>query len=530
MMPARKKEAKSQEKQEKEKSQRGQAKKKTQAKKKEKVGAKAKGQKKAEARKTQRKENTESMKRAATRIPKVETQIEGLDDILQGGFPAGKTTIVAGGPGTGKTLLGLEFVYRGAVSGAPGIFLAFEETAGDMRQNALTFGWDLLPLEEAGKLFLMEGHIDPHVLLSGDYTLKGLLAIIEGKAKQMGAQRIAIDALDVLMRFFDDSKREQNEIFALQNWLEAQGMTGVFTTKKEMNASSRHDFLDFMADCVIHLDQRIEAQVTTRRLRVIKYRGSGYGANEYPFLISEDGLHFEPISDTELHYEPGLRRISSGHPTLDGILGGGYQEGTCILISGLTGTGKTCMGSTFLRSVCEQGQKALCVNYEESLQAMVAGMLSLGIDLRPAIESDNLEVMTIMSEAMGIEQHLYRILTAIRRFQPRHLVMDAISALKRIAGEKAAFDFVMRLVDACRKEGLTTVLVNQARGASEDHEFSGIGISSIIDTVITLHYKDTGEEIGRCLVVRKSRGSRHSNKYHDYLLTDQGIRIEVDLA
>lgn len=474
-----------------------------------------------------RKKNAQSTKKTKTGIPKIATQIDGLDNILHGGVPAGRTTLVGGGPGTGKSMLGLEFIYRGAMSGNPGIFLTFEETAESIHRNVATFGWDLFSLEQTGALFLLEGEVKPQVLFSGDYNINGLLAIIEGKAQEMGARRMVIDAMDILMRFFDDPGQQQNEIFALHKWLKDRRMTTVLTTKKDTDTSSRHSYLDFMADCVINLNQRVSKQVTTKRLQVIKYRGSGYDQNEYPFFISDDGLHFNSISNVQMHYVPGSERISSGHPSLDVILGGGYQRGTSILISGLTGTGKTSLACTFARSAYEKDQKVLYVNYEESRDGMVAGMLSIGIDLGPAIKHSALRVISMMPESLGIEAQLFRVISAVKRFEPEHLIVDAISAVKRIAGETAAFDFLLRLVNACRNKGITVFLVNQSRGPYECHEFSGIGISSIIDTIITLHYKDTGNEISRFLLIRKSRGTKHSNKYHDYVLTDNGIQFDM---
>lgn len=472
-------------------------------------------------------------KRSSTKkapgIPKTATQIEGLDEILHGGLPEGRTTLVSGGPGTGKTLLGLEFLYHGALSGDPGIFISFEESAERIRQNTQSFGWNLKSLEKAEKLFLMNGEVQPDAIVSGDFNLRGLLAIIEGKAGAMGAHRIVIDALDVLLRAFNDPNREQQHVLALHKWLTKQGLTAMLTSKnlKAEDISYASDYLDFMADCVIYLDQRITEQVSTKRVQVIKYRGSGYGSNEYPFLITDRGMFFDPISEMHLHYESSSRRISSGNPSLDEILGGGYRSGTCILISGATGTGKTSIASTFAHCACENGQKVLYVNFEESSDGMLAGMLSIGIDLRPAIRNESLRIMPVMPESKGIEQHLHEVITMIRNFQPEHFVVDAISACKRIAGEKASFDFIMRLIHFCKKSGITMILINQARNSSEPHEISGIGVSSIIDTIITLNYRDTGNETGRILQVMKSRGSKHSNKYHNYLLTDDGIKFHT---
>ncbi|MFW6147229.1 MAG: circadian clock protein KaiC [Thermodesulfobacteriota bacterium] len=461
-------------------------------------------------------------------IPKIPTQIEGLDDILHGGIPAQRTTLISGGPGTGKSVLGLESLYRRALGGNPGIFLSFEETGESIRQNAMSLGWDLSALEQLGNLFLMEAQVEPHVILSGAFNLMGLLAIIEGKAKEMDADMIVIDALDILMRFFDDPKQQQNEVFALHQWLKDQRMTAVLTAKnsKDTNMAYQYSYLDFMADCVLYLDHRVSEQVTTKRLQVIKYRGSGYEGNEYPFLISDAGIHLSPVSDIEMHYESGSQRISSGNKSLDAILGGGYLIGSCILISGVTGTGKTSIACTFARSACDEGQKVLYINYEEPSDGMVAGMLSLGIDLRPAINSSTLRVMSVMPESMGIEEHLFHILTAINHFQPRHVVMDAISASSRIAGEKAAFDFLIRLIDFCKHKGITVFLINQATDPHGYQEISGIGISSIIDTILTPGFRDSGNELSRILLVRKSRATKHSTKYHDFFLTDQGIQID----
>ena len=461
-------------------------------------------------------------------IQKIATQIEGLDDILHGGLPAGRVTLIGGGPGTGKTVFGLEFLYRSALSGHPGIFISFEETAEGIRRNMASLGWDLAALEKSGKIVLIDGQPDPESAVSGQFNLKGLLSIIEGKARQMRADRLVIDALDILTRIYDDPGREQRQILALHNWLTQRGMTAVLTTKniKETDGSRPYDYLDFMADCVINLDQRVVDQVKTKRIQIIKYRGSDFGSNEYPFLIADTGIYVNAVSDMLLQYELSSQRISSGHPFLDEILGGGYKEATCILISGATGTGKTSMASTFAQSACANGQKLLYFNFEESQASLVYGMLELGIDLRPAIDGASLWVKSVMPESRGIEEHLYDKIKAIKSFQPQHVVVDAISACKRIAGQKAAFDFIMRLIHFCKERGITVFVINQAKNAREDHELSGIGISSIIDTIVTLHYQDVEEETQRFLHVKKSRGSKHSHRYHPFFLTETGIQFD----
>jgi circadian clock protein KaiC len=465
----------------------------------------------------------------STPLPKIATHIEGLDRILNGGIPAERVTLISGGPGTGKSMIGLEFLYRSAASGHPCIFLTFEETRKCVIRNALTMGWDLEALETNGMLFIMESRIDPDPQISGEFNLEALRAVLEGKMRAMKAERIVIDALDMIMRVFEDESRRQNEFFALNKWLKERKITAILTIKNSKNKKfANYSFLDFMADCVIALDHRILKQVTTKKLLVTKYRGSDYLENEHPFFIATGGIHFHPVADMDMHYASEGKRISSGHPYLDAILDGGYKTGTCILVSGSTGTGKTTIASMFANSVCGQKQKVLYINYEEAQKSMVSGMLSLGIDLRPALDNSLLRIMAVMPESMGIEKHLFVVTHAIKQHNPRHLVIDAISASKRIAGKAAAFDFIMRIVDACKRAGITAFLVNQSETLADFSDFSGMGVSSIVDTIINLEYQDTGTELRRRMMVIKSRGANHSHRYHEYQLTGQGLRIPAD--
>ncbi len=474
-------------------------------------------------------EVVESTSAVSTAIPKIATHIEGLDRILHGGIPAERVTLISGGPGTGKSMIGLEFIYRSAASGHPCIFLTFEETRECVIRNARTMGWDLEALENKGMLFIMESRIDPDLQISGEFNLEALRAVLEGKMRAMDAQRIVIDALDMLMRVFEEEKRRQNEFFALNKWLKERKITAVLTAKStKSRISAHHSYLDFMADCVIALDQRVFKQVNTKKLLVTKYRGSDYLENEHPFFVAPGGIHFHPVADMDMHYELDETRVSSGHPSLDAILGGGYKTGTCILVSGSTGTGKTTMASMFAHSVCDQNQKVLYINYEEAQKSLISGMLSVGIDLWPSLDGEMLQVMPVMPESMGIEKHLFVVTRAIQNHKPRHLVVDAISACKRIAGQEAAFDFVMRIVDACKRAGITAFLINQVENSGNFSDFSGLGVSSIVDTIVSLEFKDTGTELRRRMMVIKSRGANHSHRYHEYQLTGQGLHIPAD--
>ncbi len=460
-------------------------------------------------------------------ITKTTTGIRGLDDILHGGLPSGRVTLVAGGPGTGKSMLGLEFLYRSAVEGDPGIFLTFEESAESIRENVASLGWDFAALEESGRLLLVDWVPDPGIAVSGDFNLSGLLSIVEGKARDMKTDRIVIDAIDVLMRVFHDPALIEKQLIMLHTWLSNRRMTSIMTSKslKDSDSSSQYGFLDFLADCVIYLDQRIRDQVNTKHIQIVKYRGSGYGSNEYPFLITPSGMFFDPISDMDLNYTFSGRRISSGNDTLDEILGGGYQKGSCILISGDTGAGKTSIATTFAAAACERGEKVLYFTFEESRDGLVSAAGSVGIDLQPALDKNLLSIVSSVPESMGIEEHLYYKTQTIEQFRPDHITVDAISACRRIAGESTSFDFIMRLIHFCRKRGITILLINQARESNDDREISGIGISSIIDTVMCLGYQRDGDREKRVFHIRKFRGSKHTNGYHDFALTDSGIRL-----
>lgn len=472
---------------------------------------------------------------AENQIPtlgKCPTRIEGLDQILKGGFPLGRTTLVIGGPGSGKSLFGLEFLYRAALEGEPGIFISFEERARDLRINSSTLGWDLAPLEQDGKLFLFEVRIDPKAIVTGEFGIQSFLAILDHKIKTMGAKRVAIDAIDVLMRLINDERREQNELLALHQWLLEHEVTALLTVKAPRAAdNTRHyEFLDYMADCVIQLDNRMLGQLSTRRLRVVKYRGSGFGSNEYPFVIDPPGITLLPVSEFSLSHQPLGDRVPTGLATLDDIISGGFRRASSILFTGSTGTGKTTLCSAFTKTACARGERVLYLNFEESEAALVSAMLSSGTDLSPALASGALRVLTAMPEAMGAEQHLVRALVAIRQMRPTCVVLESASACKRMGTEQAAFEYLMRMINTCKEMGITIVTTNQTAGLHNLDEISGIGISSLIDTVIQLRLVDDSGALLRQLLVMKSRGSRHSHHYHDFLITDRGIDIQRKAA
>ena len=455
------------------------------------------------------------------------TGIAGLDLVLGGGLPAGRMTLLSGGPGSGKSMMGLQCLLHGAGAGQPGILVMFEERAVAVRQNAWSRGWDLTRLEKKNKLYLMDARLDPQAVISGEFSIKGILAILEHRIKAMRAKLIFIDAVDALLHLYDSPMRERHELYALHEWLLDRGLTAIMSVKAvpQEEAPSRYAFLDFMADCVIHVDQRVSAQITTRRLRVIKYRGSGYGRNEYPFIINDDGINIIPITSNVLQHRPPGPKVSSGQARLDDVLAGGYKEGTSILIAGTAGVGKTTLACVFTRAACLRGERVLYLNFEESAESLVSNMLSPGLALHPLIKTGTLVVRSYLPEAMGVEEHLLHALKDLDEFQPKHVVVDAISACKRMGSEQAAFEYLMRLLNVCKERGITCIYINQTSGLEISQEISGIGVSSIIDTIVLLRQFPIGGAMTRQLIVMKSRGSKHSEQFHEFRITDRGIDL-----
>ncbi len=462
-------------------------------------------------------------------LPKLATGVEGLDSILEGGLPQARTTLVVGEAGSGKTVLALEMLYRGAMSGQPGVLISFEETGEAIRGNAFSMGWDLAALEAKGLLAVIRPKIDYNAIFAGEFSIKGLLAILSGQAKKISASVVVIDAVDVLMCLFNDPLRQRNELYSLHEWLMQSGLTAVLTAKSGQDTGLARDFtfMEFMADCVIQATQRVDTQVSTRRLRVLKYRGSAYGSNEYPFVITPRGIVIVPVSDAELAHRPLGAPVSAGQSELDAVLGGGYCRGASVLIAGPTGSGKTTLACTFAQAACRRQERTLYVSFEESREALTGAMLSPGIDLRPLLEDGSLEILTAMPEALGAEHHLLRIFQRIDDFEPEHLVVDAISAARRIGSEQAAFDFLIRLLNRCKERGITCIYVNQTGGAVSMEVLSGIGISSLIDAIVMLGFVRSGCEMERTLLVLKSRGRNHSNKFHKFSISSKGVALKT---
>lgn len=458
---------------------------------------------------------------------KIPTRIEGLDKVLHGGLPSGRLTIINGGPGSGKTVLSLELLVRRTEAGESSVFVSFEETSEAMRRNAMAMGWDLKSIEEEGNLALINPEIDYNAASSGEFSIEGLCAILEGQAKRIGAKLIVIDAVDMLMHLFDDHTRVRNQLIYLHRWFSEQNLTAVMTVKSTRNDKQNYEYLDFMADCVINMDQRVENQVTTRRIRVMKYRGSGFASRENPFVISEDGIVVMPLTSLDMVQQSTGEFVSTEDKKLDSIFGGGFRKGSSILISGPSGSGKTTLAFTMTNAAVRRKEKVLYLSLEQSEQALVSEMISVGFDLKSLIEDGTLRITSVMPESLGMEEHLYRIIQEVEEFEPQHLVLDAISATHRIGSSQAAMEFLVRLYHATKKRGITCIFTNQTfASVIEELEISGQGISSLVDSAILLNYFRDKDRIGRTLLVLKSRGTHHSDKYNEFRITDSGIIIE----
>ena len=460
-----------------------------------------------------------------TPLAKVGTGVDGFDEVLNGGYPAGRTTMLKGGPGAGKTLFAIQFLLQGALKGKPGIFVTFEESVEDIRINAMTLGWDLPALEEKGLLFLYHAKLNTAALTTGPFSLKALIAILDGKSKAMGAQQLVIDAIDILMRRFEDSARARDELSSLHDWLDEKKITTLLSIKSNEDPEmfARFSFLDYMADCVVKLDHRVFDQISTRRLRVLKYRGSAFGTNEYPYVISDTGISLVPIASANLAHKPLGAYQSTGNKELDGALNGGYRRNSCILISGSSGAGKTTIACTFVQAACARGEKALYISYEESPEALESAVRSAGIKLKPALHAGNLKIISRLPEIMGSDEHLFQDLKTIKSFQPDHVVIDAISACNRMGSGKAPFDYLMRMVNACKERGITCLLTNQVQGSLFGEDSSVMTFSSLVDTLIQFQFETDQDELHRSLLVLKTRGGKHSPRVHNLIITDHGF-------
>jgi len=461
-------------------------------------------------------------------LEKTPTGINGLDDITDGGLPKGRPTLVCGSAGSGKTLMAMEFLVKGAKRyDEPGVFMAFEETEEELAKNFASLGFDLDDLEANNKLIIDYVYIDKsEIEETGEYDLEGLFIRLGLAIDSIGAKRVVLDTLEVLFSGFQNEAILRSELRRLFRWLKNKGVTAIVTGERAESSLTRYGLEEYVADCVILLDNRMEEQIATRRLRIIKYRGSKHGTNEYPFLVEEDGISVLPITSLGLKHEASPERISTGIERLDTMLGGkGYYRGTTVLISGTAGTGKTSFAAEFARTTCEQGGRCLYFAFEKSPSQIIRNMNSIGIDFQPYIDSSLMQISASRPMAYGLEMHLIAMFRLIDRFEPITVIIDPISNMTNVGTQTDVKFMLTRLIDYLKFKNITAVCTSLVEHENTEG-MNAQGISSLMDTWINLRFFENNGERNRGISVIKSRGMPHSNQIREYLVTDHGIEIQ----
>jgi circadian clock protein KaiC len=469
----------------------------------------------------------EARREVAPTLPKVPTGITGFDEITGGGLPRGRPTLVCGSAGCGKTLFAMEFLVRGATQfGEPGVFMAFEETGEDLAQNVRSLGFDLVELAAQDKLVVDYVHIErSEIEETGEYDLEGLFLRLGHAIDSIGAKRVVLDTIEALFGGMSNETILRAELRRLFRWLKDRGVTTVITGERGGGQLTRQGLEEYVSDCVILLDHRVTDQLSTRRLRVVKYRGTVHGTNEYPFLIDETGISVLPITSVGLRHSAGTERISSGIPELDRMLGGkGYYRGSSILVSGTAGAGKTSFAAHLVEAACRRGERCLYFAFEESAQQFVRNMRSIGLDLQPHIDAGLLRFEASRPTLHGLESHLVSIHKAVSEVAPQLVVIDPISTFIASGSDHEVSAMLMRLVDFLKAQGITAFFTSLTSGGTAT-ERTEVEVSSLIDTWLLLRDIELGGERNRGLYVLKSRGMEHSHQIREFLLTSQGARL-----
>jgi circadian clock protein KaiC len=460
-------------------------------------------------------------------LPKAPTGIQGLDEITEGGLPQGRPTLVCGSAGCGKTLLAMEFLVRGAtLYDEPGVFMAFEESAEELTQNVRSLGFDLDELAAQNKLSIDFVRVErSEIEETGDYDLEGLFVRLGHAIDTIGAKRVVLDTIETLFGGLSNASILRAELRRLFRWLKNKGVTAIITGERGDKQLTRQGLEEYVSDCVILLDHRVIDQVSTRRLRVVKYRGTAHGTNEYPFLIDEDGITVLPITSLRLEHQASSERISSGVERLDEMLGGqGFYRGTTVLVSGTAGAGKSSLAAHFANAACARGERCLYFAFEESPSQIIRNMRSIGLDLARWVDRGLLQFHAIRSSIHGLEMHLSSFHKLLRQFEPNVIVVDPIGSLTQAGNSRDATAMLTRLIDFLKVQNVTAFLTSLTRG-DEYLEGTDTEISSIVDTWLLLRDIELGGERNRAMYVLKSRGMAHSNQIREFLLTDRGIEL-----
>jgi len=460
-------------------------------------------------------------------VGKSPTGIHGLDEVTRGGLPQGRPTLLCGSAGCGKTLFGMTFLYNGAVQyDEPGVFIAFEEQPEDLIKNVGSLSYDIQKLIAEKKLAIDHVEIErSKIAESGEYDLEGLFIRLGFAIDQIGAKRVVVDTIEALFSGLDDEQLLRSELRRLFEWLKMKGVTAIITGERGEGTLTRYGLEEYVADCVILLDNRVHDQLSTRRLRIVKYRGSAHGTNEYPFIIDEQGITVMPITSSGLTHEASTERLTSGIPDLDQMLEGkGYYKGSSILVSGMAGTGKSTVAAHFVDATCASGRRCIYFAMEESPSQIIRNMRSIGIDLRKWGDNKLLQFSARRPSLFGLETHLAAMYRDVTDFEPAAVVIDPMSALLGGGAAGDVHTMVLRLVDFLKNRGITALFTNLGVAAGENAT-TEIQISSLMDTWMLLNNRESDGEHNRQLYLLKSRGMAHSNQVREFVMSSGGITL-----
>jgi circadian clock protein KaiC len=461
------------------------------------------------------------------RLEKARTGIAGFDEVTNGGVPKGRPTIVCGGPGCGKTMFAVEFLVRGALEyDEPGVLMTFEETSEEMAKNVASLGFDLKGLVERKKLSLEYVRIEPsEIQETGEYDLEGLFIRLQHAVDSIGAKRVVLDTVEAIFSGFSNTGILRAEIRRLFRWLKNRGLTTVVTAEKGQGTLTRHGLEEYISDCVIFLDHRVTEQISTRRMRVVKYRGASHVADEIPFLIDERGFSVLPISSMKLDHKVSNERVSSGVKDLDDMLEGkGFYRGSSILVSGTAGSGKSSLAAYFAQQTCRDGERCLYVALEESPAQAMRNMRSIGVDLEKQVRKGLLRFEAWRPTQSGLEMHLLQIHKLVEQHKPASVIIDPLTSLM-VSSTNQLHSMLMRLIDFLKTQQITGFFTALTSGRNKEIEETDVGISSLIDTWIFARDVELNGERNRCIHVLKSRGMANSNQIREFVMSKDGIRL-----